>query len=146
MLAAGLGAEELYRVLQTVVVLAYEVLQAYGDTLIQQAPEGFTAVFGVPVAQEDHARCAVLAALALQQRFVQHPTLHPPGLGAGPALGLGIHSGLGVVGAWGPGTMHINLSTPRKLLWHYRVATHTIMPVSQELPYDDHTTGGPCDA
>ena len=35
---------------------------------------------------------------------------------------------------------------PRKLLWHYRVATHTIMPISQELPYDDHTTGGPCHA
>jgi DNA-binding winged helix-turn-helix (wHTH) protein len=39
--------------------------------------------------------------------------------------------------------MHIKLSTSRKLLWHYRVATHTIMPVSKELPYDDHTTGGP---
>jgi hypothetical protein len=42
--------------------------------------------------------------------------------------------------------MHIKLSTPRKLLWHYRVATSTIMPASQELPYDDHTTGGPCPA
>src|SRR6476620_7770630 len=40
--------------------------------------------------------------------------------------------------------MHIKLSTPRKLLWHYRVATHTIRPASEELPYDDHTTGGPC--
>jgi len=44
------------------------------------------------------------------------------------------------------GTIHIKLSPPRKLLWHYRVATPTIMPVSKELPYDDHTTGGPCDA
>src|SRR5262245_43300478 len=43
---------------------------------------------------------------------------------------------------WSP--IHIKLSTFRKLLWHYRVATHTIMPASQELPYDDHTTGGPC--
>src|SRR5262245_60173089 len=42
--------------------------------------------------------------------------------------------------------MHIKLSTPRKLLWHYRVATHTIMPASKELPDDDHTTGGPCHA
>jgi hypothetical protein len=42
--------------------------------------------------------------------------------------------------------MHIKLSTPRKLLWHYRVATPTIMPTSKELPYDDHTTGGPCPA
>jgi hypothetical protein len=42
--------------------------------------------------------------------------------------------------------MHIKLSTSRKPLWHYRVATHTIMPASQELPYDDYTTGGPCHA
>jgi hypothetical protein len=42
--------------------------------------------------------------------------------------------------------IHIKLSTPRKLLWHYRVATHTIMPASKELPYDDHTTGSPCHA
>jgi len=42
--------------------------------------------------------------------------------------------------------IHIKLSTPRKLLWHYRVATHTIMPASKELPDDDHTTGGPCHA
>jgi hypothetical protein len=45
-----------------------------------------------------------------------------------------------------PPPMHIKLSTPRKLLWHYRVATHTIMPASKELPDDDHTTGGPCHA
>lgn len=40
--------------------------------------------------------------------------------------------------------MHIKLSTARKLLWHYRVATPTIMLASEELPYDDNTTGGPC--
>ncbi|HEY5871220.1 MAG TPA: AAA family ATPase, partial [Candidatus Tectomicrobia bacterium] len=96
-LAAGLDAEGLYRVMQTVVILAHEVLQAYGGTLIQQGPEGVTAVFGGPVAQEDHARRAVLAALDLQQRLSQHPVL-----GAGLALGIGIHSDLGVVGELGP--------------------------------------------
>ena len=83
-LAAGLGAEGLYRVMQTVVILAHEVLQAYGGTLIQQAPEGLTAVFGGPVAQEDHARRAVLAALDLQQRL----TLVGQRLDLQPALGL----------------------------------------------------------
>jgi Family of unknown function (DUF5372) len=38
--------------------------------------------------------------------------------------------------------MHIKLSAPRKLLWHYRVAISTIMPTNKELPYDDNTTGG----
>src|SRR5215831_2946338 len=42
--------------------------------------------------------------------------------------------------------MHIKLSTLRKLLWHYRVATPTIMPANKELPNDDQTTGGPCQA
>jgi hypothetical protein len=42
------------------------------------------------------------------------------------------------------GPMHIKLSASRKLLWHYRVTTPTIMLASKELPYDDHTTGGPC--
>jgi hypothetical protein len=42
--------------------------------------------------------------------------------------------------------MHIKLSTLRKLLWHYRVATPTIMPANKELPDDDHTTGGLCHA
>ena len=101
-LAAGLGPEGLYRVVQTVVVLAHEVIRAYGGTLTQQAPEGLTAVFGVPVAQEDHARRAVLAALDLRQRLAQHPTLRPPALGAGLALGIGVHSGLGIVGEMGP--------------------------------------------
>jgi hypothetical protein len=39
--------------------------------------------------------------------------------------------------------MHIKLSTSRKLLWHYRVATLTIMLANKELPYDDNTTCGP---
>ena len=61
-----------------------------------------------------------------------------------------IASTCGKTAVWGTNVsrmtlgVHIKLSTPRKLLWHYRVATHTIMPVSKELPYDDHTTGGPC--
>ena len=61
-LAAALGPEGLYRLMQTVVALAHEVIQFYEGTLTHQAPEGFTAVFGAPVAQEDHARRAVLAA------------------------------------------------------------------------------------
>jgi hypothetical protein len=42
--------------------------------------------------------------------------------------------------------MHIKLSASRKLLWHYRVTIPTIMLANKELPYDDYTTGGPCDA
>ncbi len=72
-LAARLGPEGLYRLLQTVVGLAQEVLQPYAGTLTLATSEGFTAVFGAPVAQEDHARRAVLAALELRQRLQDAP-------------------------------------------------------------------------
>ena len=84
------------------VVLAHEVLRAYGGTLTQQAPEGFTAVFGVPVAQEDHARRAVLAALDLLQRLAQHPTLRPPAWGQGSRSGSVSTRTWESWGNWGP--------------------------------------------
>src|SRR5438309_2275838 len=76
-LAARLGPERWYRVLQTVVGLAQEVLHHYAGTLTLATSEGFTAVFGVPVAQEDHARRAVVAALELRQRLHDAPALAP---------------------------------------------------------------------
>src|SRR4029450_1134615 len=54
-LATRLGPERWYRLLQTVVGLAQEVLQPYAGTLTLATNDGFTAVFGMPVAQEDHA-------------------------------------------------------------------------------------------
>jgi class 3 adenylate cyclase/tetratricopeptide (TPR) repeat protein len=100
-LVARLGPEVFYRRMQAVFGLAQEVLQEYEGTLIHQAGEGFTAVFGAPVAQEDHARRAVLAALTLHQRLREHPILYeqtPEGLFA---LCMGLHSGWVVVGSLG---------------------------------------------
>src|SRR5207237_1577219 len=75
-LAARLGPERWYRLLQTVVGLAQEVVQHYAGTLTLATSEGLTAVFGAPVAQEDHARRAVSAALELRQRLHASPALH----------------------------------------------------------------------
>jgi predicted ATPase/DNA-binding winged helix-turn-helix (wHTH) protein len=100
-LATRLGPERWYRLLQTVVGLAQEVLQPYAGTLILTTNEGFTAVFGAPVAQEDHARRAVLAALELRQRLHEAPTLRAPLVGGRLTLGMGLHSGLVVVGGLG---------------------------------------------
>ena len=66
--------------------------------------EGFTAVFGMPVAQEDHARRAVLAALELRQRLHRRPRpARTAGAGGVLALSMGLHSGLVVVGGLGTG-------------------------------------------
>jgi class 3 adenylate cyclase len=100
-LAARLGPERLYRLLQTVVGLAQEVLHHYAGTLTLATSEGFTAVFGAPMAQEDHARRAVSAALELRQRLHASPALHAPLTGGALALSMGLHSGLVVVGGLG---------------------------------------------
>ena len=100
-LATRLGPERWYRLLQTVVGLAQEVLQHYAGTLTLATSEGFTAVFGMPVAQEDHARRAVLAALDLRQRLRDAPALRALRVGADLTLGMGLHSGLVVVGGLG---------------------------------------------
>ena len=100
-LAARLGPERWYRLLQTVVGLTQEVLQHYAGTLTLATSDGFTAVFGAPVAQEDHARRAVLAALELRQRLQDAPALHTQLAGGVLTLGMGLHSGLVVVGGLG---------------------------------------------
>ncbi len=100
-LAARLDPEQLYRLLQTVVGLAQEVLRRYAGTLTLATSESFTAVFGVPVTQEDHARRAVLAALELRQRLHDSPVLRAQLSEGELALGMGLHSGLVVVGELG---------------------------------------------
>ena len=100
-LAARLGPEGLYHLLQTVVELVREVLQPFDGTLLPPTSENVTAVFGAPVAQEDHARRAVLAALELHQRLRAHPILQAQCAGTALAVQMGVHSGLVVVGGLG---------------------------------------------
>jgi class 3 adenylate cyclase len=100
-LATRLGPERWYRLLQTVVDLAQEVLQHYAGTLTLATNDGFTALFGMPVSQEDHARRAVLAAIELRQRLQDAPALRVQLAGDLLTLGMGLHSGLVVVGGLG---------------------------------------------
>jgi hypothetical protein len=70
-LAARLGPETMYRLMQAMVADAAEVVRRYEGTIVHVTGESFTALFGAPPAQEDHARRAVLAAIEPRQcRFV----------------------------------------------------------------------------
>jgi DNA-binding winged helix-turn-helix (wHTH) protein len=97
-----LEVEPYYSALRALHALVREAVQRYGGTLQPLVSEQITAIFGAPLAQEDHARCAVLAALDLEQRLRQHPPLYPAARGVGLAVRLGLHSGLVVVGEIGP--------------------------------------------
>ena len=91
-LAVHRGPEAMYRLMQAFFALAQEVMQRYDGTITHVTGEGFTAVFGAPVGQEDHARRAVLAALELGQR------MHAQSPGDAHTAGMGLHTGPVVVG------------------------------------------------
>jgi class 3 adenylate cyclase len=98
-LAARLGAEAMHALLNRFFELALGEVHRYGGTINQFLGDGFMALFGAPVAHEDHARRALLAALGIQQR------LRDGGPGAG-ALGhvrvrIGVNTGTVVVGKIG---------------------------------------------
>jgi class 3 adenylate cyclase len=66
-IAAAVGAERLREIMSELVDRASVVAQRYGGTVNQFTGDGIMAVFGAPVALEDHAVRACLAALGIQE-------------------------------------------------------------------------------
>ena len=71
-LAERLGPECMHALLQRFFELALEAVHRYGGTINQFLGDGFMALFGAPLALEDHARRGVLAALALHESLRVH--------------------------------------------------------------------------
>jgi class 3 adenylate cyclase/tetratricopeptide (TPR) repeat protein len=87
-LAAELGPEEFHLVIDRFFGAALAEVHRYEGTINQFLGDGFMALFGAPIAHEDHARRAVLAALGITAR-------------AEVNIRIGINSGLVVVGTIG---------------------------------------------
>jgi class 3 adenylate cyclase/tetratricopeptide (TPR) repeat protein len=87
-LAADLGPEEFHRVIDRFFRVALAEVHRYEGTINQFLGDGFMALFGAPIAHEDHARRAVLAALGIAAR-------------AEVKIRIGVNSGLVVVGTIG---------------------------------------------
>src|ERR1700758_2280987 len=66
-IAAPLGAERLREIMAELVNRCTAVVQRYGGTVDKFTGDGIMAVFGAPVALEDHAFRACLAALGIQE-------------------------------------------------------------------------------
>ena len=65
----ALDPEARHHRLQAFVAAAQAIILRYGGTITQLEEDGLLALFGAPLAQEDHARRAVLAALDLRQTW-----------------------------------------------------------------------------
>jgi class 3 adenylate cyclase/tetratricopeptide (TPR) repeat protein len=99
-LAERIGPERMHKVLNAFFVAALAEVHRYEGTVNQFLGDGFMALFGAPIAHEDHARRAMLAALDIQRVLAEGA---PKFLGGEGALGLriGLNSGAVVVGKIG---------------------------------------------
>jgi DNA-binding winged helix-turn-helix (wHTH) protein/class 3 adenylate cyclase/tetratricopeptide (TPR) repeat protein len=96
--AERLGAEAMHTLMQTLLARVQHIVQRYGGTLVQVSGEGFVGLFGAPVAHEDHARRAVLAAVELRQCLQEEPAFSAQTRGQRVILRWGLHTGSLVVG------------------------------------------------
>ena len=95
-----------HQLLQRFFVLAETAIQHYGGTITHFLDDGFRALFGAPVAYEDHARRAVLAALALHQDMATENALSGTWGDIDLGVRMGLHTGLVLVGSIGD-QMHL---------------------------------------
>jgi class 3 adenylate cyclase/tetratricopeptide (TPR) repeat protein len=82
---ASLDPEAAMERLQPAVLAMCEAVERYGGTVLRTLGDGVMAIFGVPVAMENHAVLACEAALHMQSRF--------PDDGKGLSIRVGMHSG-----------------------------------------------------
>jgi class 3 adenylate cyclase/tetratricopeptide (TPR) repeat protein len=89
-LAERLGPETMHFLLNRFFELALGEVHRYEGTINQFLGDGFMALFGAPIAHEDHARRAALAALGLRKLMREHRS----DLGGPPGVDLRVRMGM----------------------------------------------------
>ena len=102
-IAAAVGAERLREIMAELVNRAGAVVQRYGGTVDKFTGDGIMAVFGAPVALEDHAVRACLAALGVQDEAKRLAEEVQRCDGADLRLRIGLNSGQVIAGEIGSG-------------------------------------------
>jgi class 3 adenylate cyclase/tetratricopeptide (TPR) repeat protein len=86
-------AEEAGRLFDRVLTLMMEAVHRFEGTVHQTLGDGIMAVFGVPVAQEDHAARACFAALRMQETVSAFADEVRRKLGLSVLIRIGLHAG-----------------------------------------------------
>src|ERR1700688_3685241 len=102
-IAATVGSERLREIMTELVNRAAVVVQRYGGTVDKFTGDGIMAVFGAPVALEDHAVRACLAALGIQDDTVRLGAEVKDRDGIDLQLRVGLNSGQVIAGEMGSG-------------------------------------------
>src|SRR3954462_1049537 len=104
-IAAAVGAERLRELMTDLFNRSSKVVQRYGGTVDKFTGDGIMAVFGAPVALEDHAVRACLAALGVQDEVRRLAEEVQRGDGADLRLRIGLNSGQVIAGEIGSGAL-----------------------------------------
>jgi class 3 adenylate cyclase len=104
-IAAAVDPERLREIMTDLVNRAAVVVQRYGGTVNQFTGDGIMAVFGAPVALEDHAVRACLAALGVQEEAKRLAVDVRERDGTELQVRVGLNSGQVIAGEIGSGTL-----------------------------------------
>ena len=102
-IAAAVGAERLREIMTELVNRCAAVVQRYGGTVDKFTGDGIMAVFGAPMALEDHAIRACLAALGVQEQAKRLAVEVEQRDGVDLQLRVGLNSGEVIAGEIGSG-------------------------------------------
>ncbi|MCV7332973.1 adenylate/guanylate cyclase domain-containing protein [Mycobacterium cookii] len=102
-IAAAVGAERLREIMAELIGLGAAVVRRFGGTMEKFTGDGLMALFGAPVALEDHAIRACLAALAIQEETNRLAVDVRRRDGVDLRLRVGLNSGRVVAGEIGSG-------------------------------------------
>ncbi|MCV7261020.1 ATP-binding protein [Mycobacterium shimoidei] len=100
-IAAAVGEERLREIMAQLVDKATAVVRRFGGTVDKFTGDGVKAVFGAPMALEDHAVRACLAALGIQAEIARLAAEVSDSDGVALALRIGLHSGQVIAGEIG---------------------------------------------
>ncbi|WNG95074.1 adenylate/guanylate cyclase domain-containing protein [Mycobacterium sp. ITM-2016-00318] len=109
-IAATLGPERLRELMTELVERSGSAVRRFGGTVNQFTGDGFMALFGAPVAMEDHAVRACLAALDVQAEARSLANDFEHRYGVALKLRVGLNSGEVVAGDIGSGPMGYTVS------------------------------------
>ena len=102
-IAAAVGAERLCEIMADLADRCAAVVERYGGTVDKFTGDGIMAVFGAPVALEDHASRACLAALGIQEETARLAAEVEDRDGIDLRLRVGLNSGQVIAGEIGSG-------------------------------------------
>jgi class 3 adenylate cyclase/tetratricopeptide (TPR) repeat protein len=100
-LAESLDPEDCHSIMRRCFDLMLQEVHLYEGTVCQFTGDGILALFGAPIAHEDHAQCAVRAALGIQRALQAYQQDLQESQGIHVRMRVGLNSGPVVVGAIG---------------------------------------------